>query len=435
MANKTRAQIASDIATLLADNTAGEISAEDIRSIMTDIKDSMINLSEDDYEDISGLVAQLNAKASATHSHVISDITGLQTELDAKLESVAISDVSGLQTELDDKLETVTVEDISDELVDIFLNDYDDSGLISGLSGSWVDDVITISGWDSGRFYKDANYLYFAHEENTVTRLDLGSTTASASSGFDVDSVLTRRITPGEVSEVLTTGADGDEYVTAATEALGSMTVSFDNGDPASNLGIKYDSSNSFWEVIGADNINIVFSSDSVQGNGDKNASPRTGPWFWYAVIEYAGTIGDDMIKMNANGSKGIKLETLSSKATIKVNSTMVDISDSSTTGGVSLSFKDNWSVGAKYLVAASKNVSGRNTAYLGTLSESTPGQGLEVRSTGQFTLDDFDNLDPANFEIKFKAGTKIYELGYMRGEADMKLVQDLFVRAKALIA
>ena len=46
MAQKTRAEILTEINTLLADNTSGDISAEDVRNVLTDIKDSFVNLSD-----------------------------------------------------------------------------------------------------------------------------------------------------------------------------------------------------------------------------------------------------------------------------------------------------------------------------------------------------------------------------------------------------
>jgi hypothetical protein len=154
-------------------------------------------------------------------------------------------------------------------------------------------------------------------------------------------------------------------------------------------------------------------------------------------VIEYAGNIGTDMVIMNAGGNKGIKLETLSSKATIKVNSTMLNVIDGTgTTAGVSVSFKNNWVVGQKYLIAACKTSSGTNSAYLGTLSEgATPAKNLEHRTTGQVWKDDFDNLDPAVFTLGFKAGTKIYEAGYLAGEADRTLIENLFTHSLTLIS
>ena len=56
--------------------------------------------------DITGLQTELDGKASASHSHTISDVTGLQTALDGKAattHSHTISNVTGLQTALDGK--------------------------------------------------------------------------------------------------------------------------------------------------------------------------------------------------------------------------------------------------------------------------------------------------------------------------------------------
>lgn len=51
--------------------------------------------------DVAGLQTALNGKANTVHSHVISDITGLQTALDAKASTSAIT---GLQTQIDAKI-------------------------------------------------------------------------------------------------------------------------------------------------------------------------------------------------------------------------------------------------------------------------------------------------------------------------------------------
>ena len=53
MAEKTRAQLLSEINTLLAENTQGDISSADVRSVLTDIKDSFLSLSDDDSDDIT----------------------------------------------------------------------------------------------------------------------------------------------------------------------------------------------------------------------------------------------------------------------------------------------------------------------------------------------------------------------------------------------
>ena len=73
MAQKTRAEILTEINTLLADNTSGDISAEDVRSVLTDIKDSFVNLSDEGITTAeaaflagvtSAIQTQLNAKAN-----------------------------------------------------------------------------------------------------------------------------------------------------------------------------------------------------------------------------------------------------------------------------------------------------------------------------------------------------------------------------------
>jgi len=54
MAQKTRAEILTEINTLLADNTTGAISAEDVRNVFIDIKDSFYNLDDNSLDDIKG---------------------------------------------------------------------------------------------------------------------------------------------------------------------------------------------------------------------------------------------------------------------------------------------------------------------------------------------------------------------------------------------
>ena len=54
MAQKTRAEILSEINTLLADNTTGAISAEDVRNVFIDVKDSFYNLDDNSLDDIKG---------------------------------------------------------------------------------------------------------------------------------------------------------------------------------------------------------------------------------------------------------------------------------------------------------------------------------------------------------------------------------------------
>lgn len=372
-----------------------------------------------------GTAGQFLRKASATN-------------YDSAWANPAISEVTNLDAVLTNKSD-VGHQHTSDDFTDLqplFLDATADAALITALgSASWTDDVATVAGWDQGRMHFAGGYLYVGTAADTVTRIENGA--HAAGSAFDPAASLTRLISPTAEGATTTTGGDGDPYVTAAVESLASMVVSINGATPASNIGIKKLVANNYWEVIGSDNVEIAFTSDSAQGAADKGASPFTGPWFWYVVLEFAGTIGDDMIKMNAGGNKGAKLETISSKAVIKVNSTMLDWRDgTTTTAGVSLSFKNNWTVGQKYLIAMARMSGGINSAWLGTLSAgATPGKQLEHRTTGQVWIDDFDNIDPATFALKFKAGTKLYEIGYLAGEPSRDLLEALFNRGLTLVS
>lgn len=67
--------------------------------------------------DITGLQTELDNKAVLTHTHTISNVTGLQTALDLKASSThthIISNITGLQTTLDAKAELVHTHSISD---------------------------------------------------------------------------------------------------------------------------------------------------------------------------------------------------------------------------------------------------------------------------------------------------------------------------------
>ena len=74
MAVKTKAEILAEINSLLADNTTGDISAEDVRTVLINIKDSYPNLSDSSVSDTefgyldgvtSAIQTQLNANAAA----------------------------------------------------------------------------------------------------------------------------------------------------------------------------------------------------------------------------------------------------------------------------------------------------------------------------------------------------------------------------------
>jgi len=73
MAVKTKAQILSEISTLLADNTSGDISANDVRTVVNDITDS--------YEDLitAGTTSQYWRGDKTWQTFPVSELTGSLT--------------------------------------------------------------------------------------------------------------------------------------------------------------------------------------------------------------------------------------------------------------------------------------------------------------------------------------------------------------------
>lgn len=62
MTVRTKAELTSQINTLLSDNTAGDISAADVRSVLTDVADSLqfaANSFSGEYDDLGGVPANL----------------------------------------------------------------------------------------------------------------------------------------------------------------------------------------------------------------------------------------------------------------------------------------------------------------------------------------------------------------------------------------
>lgn len=68
MAQKTRAQIATEIATLFADNTSGAISEADLRQVAQDIADSAPNVKDD-----ANLTAGVNDQTGTAYTLLAAD--------------------------------------------------------------------------------------------------------------------------------------------------------------------------------------------------------------------------------------------------------------------------------------------------------------------------------------------------------------------------
>jgi len=112
MAQKTKAEILAEINSLLADNTAGNISAEDVRTVFTDIKDSFVNLSDAGITEVeaaylagvtSAIQTQLNNKANLNGA----DFTGGVT-IENNVPQLILKDANG---SIDNKDISLTLDD------------------------------------------------------------------------------------------------------------------------------------------------------------------------------------------------------------------------------------------------------------------------------------------------------------------------------------
>lgn len=90
MAVKTKAQILAEIAALFADNTTGDISASDLRTVTTDIVDS--------YSDAPYSKLVWNIKQIGTSNPVFNDASGNANPLENTLGEVPVLARSGIGT-------------------------------------------------------------------------------------------------------------------------------------------------------------------------------------------------------------------------------------------------------------------------------------------------------------------------------------------------
>ena len=75
MAQVSRAAFASSLATLINTNGAGEVTAADVRSILTDLEDSAVW-----FDEVGTAAASATGDfAAASHNHTVSDVTDLDT--------------------------------------------------------------------------------------------------------------------------------------------------------------------------------------------------------------------------------------------------------------------------------------------------------------------------------------------------------------------
>ena len=269
MAQKTRAEILTEINTLLADNTTGAISAEDVRSVLTDIKDSFVNLSD------AGITTAEAAFLAGVTSAIQTQIDAKQATIDAanRLNANLVGDgsvdntefsyingvTSAIQTQLDAKADlsgaVFTGEVSVVNSVPVFkLNDT--SGAtnekktnISSNQGALRIQHISDAnsgGGDYSEFLRSGNNMTaFVLYDNAIAKITLNNNGTATFDGAVTIGDYTLPATDGTIGQVLKT--DGAGSVTWQSqdykEALLYITQTDENEPTISNT-IKNDFTN-----------------------------------------------------------------------------------------------------------------------------------------------------------------------------------------------
>jgi len=227
MAQKTRAEILTEINTLLADNTSGDISAEDVRSVLTDIKDSFVNLSDEGITTAeaaflagvtSAIQTQLDAKADLTGAVFTGEVSVVNSVPVFKL-----NDTSGAtnekKTNISSNQGALRIQHISDA----------DSG-----------------GGDYSEFLRSGNNMTaFVLYDNAIAKITLNNNGTATFNGAVTIGDYTLPATDGTIGQVLKT--DGAGSVTWQSqdykEALLYITQTGTN-EPTISSTIKNDFTN-----------------------------------------------------------------------------------------------------------------------------------------------------------------------------------------------
>ncbi len=179
---------------------------------------------------ISQLITAVNGKAEASHTHAISDVTGLQTAIDGKAAAShthSISDVTGLQTAIDGKAASAHTHAISDV-----------TGLQTALDGkasSAIGTVVQLPTYTAGS------------QANSTTSLSTPTDTALALAVgvWDVYYAITYNAAVTTTGAHFTLGASGSLaasniigaclYTTGTGDADNSIIAAFDGGNPVAS--------------------------------------------------------------------------------------------------------------------------------------------------------------------------------------------------------
>lgn len=134
--------------------------------------------------DVTGLQSVLDAKAAAAHTHPISEVTGLQTSLDGKAATAhghTISDVTSLQSSLDGKAATSHAHPISD--VTNLQTSLD--GKAASVHGHAIADVTNLQTTLNGKAATAHSHV-IADTTNLQTSLDGKSDVAHTHAGLPI---------------------------------------------------------------------------------------------------------------------------------------------------------------------------------------------------------------------------------------------------------
>ena len=197
--------------------------------------------------DVTGLQTELDSKSDTGHTHAVADVTGLQTELDGKAATVhvhAVTDVTGLQAELDGKADTIHTHTTADVTgLDTALAGKsnvghahtiaDVTGLQTALDGksdtghTHADATTTVSGFMSAA---DKTKLDGIEEGATASSGGTFATEAQARAGTDATTYMNPLLTYQAIDEYTST----NEVTGTDTQVLGFDTSG--NAVPVTNM-------------------------------------------------------------------------------------------------------------------------------------------------------------------------------------------------------
>ncbi|GMG82586.1 hypothetical protein LNKW23_17990 [Paralimibaculum aggregatum] len=229
MTQRTRAEMATQIATLLADNSAGDISAADVRTVATDLADSALWLDEDAVASVAGLTGTVTAAGLRTAINVEDGATGDQTGAEIKAAYEAEADTNAFTD--DEKSKLAGIADGADVSPVASV-----AGLTGAVTAAGLRTAINVEDGATGdQTGAEIKAAYEAEADTNAFTDDEKSKLAGIADGADVSPVasvagLTGAVTAGglrtaiNVEDGATADQTGAEIAAALDTELGSQT-------------------------------------------------------------------------------------------------------------------------------------------------------------------------------------------------------------------